>query len=256
MTDPISNPPVSPEILKMVVTLTIEGSDRDVQRSHDALIRFVEAEETVRDDDFNISLDWHAARALPAKEETPDFMPHDDVLTADSPLRSSQPSSSSEITEAIDEMQTFAKILGRVEFCWERDDDVSTPDMEEAQKNVTAARLRLESLYREQLEALLNQLAGEREDFEYRLAAMLEGWTNTRAQLSSLKDSQLTDTARLDWLDTMGTFGVALNRHDGRQKTQDENGRPVILRLWLKDRGGENQSLREAIDALRPEVEK
>jgi hypothetical protein len=37
---------------------------------------------------------------------------------------------------------------------------------------------------------------------------------------------------------------------------QDENGRPVILRLWLKDRGGENQSLREAIDALRPEVEK
>jgi hypothetical protein len=68
-----------------------------------------------------------------------------------------------------------------------------------------------------------------------------------RARLRQLLD----DAERLDWLDAKGTFSVALNRHDGRQFWLDANERPVFLRLWLKDRGGENQSLRDALDEVR-----
>lgn len=187
------------------------------------------------------------------------------------PPRASQPSSSSEIPE-------LTVLLDEIEATdWE-------PNASIRARHATA-RSRLESLYREQLqeierreealEMFREEQKRDKQEIERLRAFEGPGYQyagnhipraaiecrneeirELYARLSSLKDSQLTDTARLDWLDTMGTFGVALNRHDGRQKTQDENGRPVILRLWLKDRGGENQSLREAIDALRPEVEK
>lgn len=70
--------------------------------------------------------------------------------------------------------------------------------------------------------------------------------------LTAKKESQLTDTARLDWLDSLGRFVVGLNPHDGRQTTEGDIGQTTILRLWHKQRGGENQSLREAIDKIRP----
>lgn len=49
------------------------------------------------------------------------------------------------LAELLDELESFAKSLGRVEFLWERDDVVQTYEMENAQKEVSAARHAIES---------------------------------------------------------------------------------------------------------------
>jgi hypothetical protein len=123
--------------------------------------------------------------------------------------RSSQPSSSSEITEAIDDLWVAGQELGA---------STHPRNRESFEAKGAKAAARLESLYREQLQEIglkprqeilrLDAEVARLREVEADLDAhYVHDMKRARAELSSLKDSQLTDRARLDWLDTMGTFG-------------------------------------------------